>query len=113
MPWSALQRFVSHLSQPLRRLIALYTLLIAVFTVLRLLRFSGWWIIDLANTFAPYWYMPLVLTFPLSIIITRQSDPLMRLLRKDALAPHKSKRRQSPASCNSAITGASFCKSRC
>ena len=94
MPWSAQQRFVSHLSQPLRRLIALYTLLIAVFTVLRLLRFSGWWIIDLANTFAPYWYMPLVLTFPLSIIITRQSDPLMRLQRKDALPPHKSKHRQ-------------------
>ncbi|MDE2637997.1 MAG: endonuclease/exonuclease/phosphatase family protein [Chloroflexota bacterium] len=71
MPWSALQVFLRRISTPIRLLISLYALIVALFTLLRLLRISGTPWIDLANTFAPYWYMPLVVTFPLSIIVTR------------------------------------------
>ena len=71
MPWSALQTFLRRISTPIRLLISLYALLVTLFTLLRLLRVSGAPWIDLANTFAPYWYMPLVVTFPLSIIVTR------------------------------------------
>lgn len=71
MPWSALQVFLRRISTPIRHVISLYALLVALFTLLRLLRVSGTPLIDLANTFAPYWYMPLVVTFPLSIIVTR------------------------------------------
>jgi len=71
MPWSTLQVFLRRISTPIRHLISLYALLVAFFTLLRLLRISGPPLIDLANTFAPYWFMPLVVTFPLSIIVTR------------------------------------------
>ena len=71
MPWSSLQVFLRRISTPLRHLISFYALLVALFTLLRLLRISGAPVIDLANTFAPYWFMPLVVTFPLSIIVTR------------------------------------------
>ena len=71
MPWSALQVFLRRISTPIRHLISLYALIVTLFTLLRLLRVSGTPWIDLANTFAPYWYMPLVVTFPLSIIVTR------------------------------------------
>lgn len=71
MPWSSLQASLRRVSTPIRHLISLYALLVACFTLLRLLRLSGPPLIDLANTFAPYWFMPLVVTFPLSIIVTR------------------------------------------
>ena len=71
MPWSSLQIFLRRISTPIRQLISLYALLVALFTLLRLLRVSGAPVVDLANTFAPYWFMPLVVTFPLSIIVTR------------------------------------------
>ena len=78
MPWSALQHSVRRLSAPLRRLIAAYALLVALLTIFRLLQVNGVRLIDLANTFAPYWYMPLGLTFPISIIVTRQADTPQR-----------------------------------
>ena len=71
MPWSSLQVFLRRISTPIRHLISLYALLVALFTLLRLLRVSGAPLVDLTNTFAPYWFMPLVVTFPLSIIVTR------------------------------------------
>lgn len=71
MPWSSLQIFLRRISTPLRHLISFYALLVALFTLLRLLRVNGAPLVDLANTFAPYWFMPLVVTFPLSIIVTR------------------------------------------
>jgi len=73
MPWSTLQVFLRGIATPLRLLISSYALLLALFTLLRLLRISGVPLIDLANTFAPYLYMPLVLSFPLAIIVTRGS----------------------------------------
>ena len=72
MAGRATQHYLRRLSRWAERLIAIYTLLLTLFTLLRSLRIDGLWLIDLANTFAPYWYMPLVLTFPLSIIVTRQ-----------------------------------------
>ena len=71
MPWSSLQASLRRISTPIRHLISFYALLVALFALLRLLRISGHPLIDLANTFAPYWFMPLVVTFPLSIIVTR------------------------------------------
>jgi len=71
MPWSSLQASLRRISTPIRHLISFYALLVALFTLLRLLRVSGPPLVDLANTFAPYWFMPLVVTFPLSIIVTR------------------------------------------
>lgn len=71
MPWSTLQASLRRIATPIRHLISLYALLVAFFTLLRLLRLSGSPLIDLANTFAPYWFMPLVVTFPVSIIVTR------------------------------------------
>ena len=71
MPWSSLQASLRRISTPIRLLISFYALLVACFTLLRLLRLSGAPLLDLANTFAPYWFMPLVVTFPLSIIVTR------------------------------------------
>ena len=71
MPWSALQVFLLRIAAPIRHLISLYALLVAFFALLRLLRLSGAPLIDLANTFAPYWFMPLVITFPLAVIVTR------------------------------------------
>ena len=72
MPWSVLQKLIGHIARPLGRVIAWYASALAIFTILRLLRFSDIWLIDLANTFAPYWYMPLGLTLPISIMLTRQ-----------------------------------------
>lgn len=83
MPWSTLQVFLRGIATPLRYLISLYALLLALFTLLRLLRVSGLPLLDLANTFAPYLYMPLVLSFPLSIIVTRGSaEPLERARKR-------------------------------
>ncbi len=79
MPWSAMQHSVKRLSAPLRRLIATYALVVALFTIFRLLQVNGFRLIDLANTFAPYWFMPLGLTFPISIIVTRQADTPQRV----------------------------------
>ena len=71
MPWSSLQVFLRRISTPIRHVISLYALLVALFALLRLLRVGGAPALDLANAFAPYWFMPLVVTFPLSIIVTR------------------------------------------
>ncbi len=87
----ALQRFVRSLARPVSHLVALYTTLLALFTLSRFLRLSGFWLFDLANAFAPYWYMPLALTFPLSIIIARQGTGLARLQKPPAQGARKSK----------------------
>ncbi|MDE2858438.1 MAG: endonuclease/exonuclease/phosphatase family protein [Chloroflexota bacterium] len=94
MPWSALQGFVRRLSRPLSHLAALYAALVALFTLCRLMRLSGFWLIDLANTFAPYWYMPLALTFPLSIIAARQGTALSRLSKNPSRGAQKAKRQR-------------------
>lgn len=91
MPWSALQIFLRRISTPIRHLISLYALLVALFTLLRLLRLSGTPLIDLANTFAPYWYMPLVVTFPLSVIVTRGGGAPVKHERKRLSRLSKSK----------------------
>ena len=82
MPWSSLQASLRRISTPIRHLISFYALLVALFTLLRLMRISGPALLDLANTFAPYWFMPLVITFPLSIIVTRGSAPAVGPARK-------------------------------
>lgn len=90
MPWSTLQALLRGIATPLRYLISAYALLLALFTLLRLLRISGPPLIDLANTFAPYLYMPLVLSFPLSIIVTRGSaEPLERARKRLAQPARK------------------------
>ena len=75
MPWYALQQGLRRVSTPVRYATAAYALLLAAFTLARLLRISGPPPLDLANAFAPYLYMPLVISFPLSIIVTRQGPP--------------------------------------
>ncbi|MCY3781982.1 MAG: endonuclease/exonuclease/phosphatase family protein [Chloroflexi bacterium] len=82
MPWSALQDILRRISTPIRYLSALYALLLALFTLFRLLRVTDAPLIDLANAFAPYLYMPLVLSFPLSIIVTRQNSSGVESARK-------------------------------
>ncbi len=72
MSWTTFQIFIRHLSTPTRRLISLYVIGVFIFTILRLLGVTGIWWVDLFNVFAPYWYMPMVLTFPVSVIVTRQ-----------------------------------------
>lgn len=72
MSWTVFQILGRQLSTPTRRLISLYALMVFVLTILRILGVQGIWWIDLANAFAPYWYYPMVLTFPLSVIVTRQ-----------------------------------------
>ncbi len=89
MPWAALQDALRRISTPLRRAISLYALLVALLTILRLLRVSGPPVIDLANTFALYWYLPLIVTFPLSIIVTRGSSPRVEGARKRLSLPGK------------------------
>ena len=74
MPWSILQRFILRISAPLSFIIALYVVGVAALTMSRLLRISGFWLVDLANVFAPYWYMPLALTIPLSLVFQRAAD---------------------------------------
>ncbi len=90
MPWSALQVFLRRISTPIRHLISLYALIVTLFTLLRLLRVSGAPLIDLANTFAPYWYMPLVVTFPLSILVTRGGGAPVEHSRKRLIRLSKS-----------------------
>ncbi len=90
MPWSTLQAFLRRISTPIRHLISLYALLLALFTLMRLLRLSGAPLIDLGNAFAPYLYMPLVVSFPFSIIVTRQSARLDDQARKRLSQPDKS-----------------------
>lgn len=92
MPWSALQRFVGRMSGPLRHLAACYAVLAALFTLARVMRVSGFWLIDLANTFAPYWYMPLALTFPLAIVAARQGAAHTRYGKEHARGAQKAKR---------------------
>ncbi|MCY4020977.1 MAG: endonuclease/exonuclease/phosphatase family protein [Chloroflexi bacterium] len=87
-----MQRLVRRLSGPVSHLAAFYAALVALFTLLRLMRVSGFWLIDLANTFAPYWYMPLALTFPLSIIVARHGTALSRLGKNPCWGPQKAKR---------------------
>ena len=82
MPWPALQAFLRRISTPIRHLISLYAALLALFALLRLLRVSGAPVIDLANTFAPYLFMPLVVTFPLSILVTRGGAPRERARKR-------------------------------
>ena len=72
MSWTSFQQFMRHFSTPTRRLISVYALGVALLTLFRFFGVMGVWWIDLANVFAPYWYMPMVLTFPLSVIVTRQ-----------------------------------------
>lgn len=88
MPWSALQQLIGNIARPLSRLVAWYASLLAVFTIVRLLRISEIWLIDLANTFAPYWFMPLGLTLPIAIMATRQGrrDIAARLRKPKRLA---------------------------
>ena len=90
MPLAALQDVLRRISTPIRNLISFYALLVAVFTVLRLLRVSGLPLVDLANTFAPYWYLPLAVTFPLSIVVTRGSALPVSRARKRLALPRKS-----------------------
>ncbi len=82
MPWSSLQAALRRISTPIRHLISLYALLVALFALLRLLRIDGAPAIDLANAFAPYWFMPLVVSFPLSIIVTRPGASPLEGARK-------------------------------
>lgn len=79
MHWAALQDLLRRVATPIRQFIALYASALALFALLRLLRVSGTPALDLANTFAPYLFLPLLLTFPLSVIVTRgQAPPLSR-----------------------------------
>lgn len=82
MPWSTLQELLRRISTPIRHITAFYALLVALFTILRLAGVRGVNWVDLANAFAPYLYMPLVITFPLSIIVTRQSGIGVEAARK-------------------------------
>ena len=90
MSWSSLQILLRRISTPTRYLISLYAVLAAFFTLLRLLRLAGVPLLDLANTFAPYWYVPLIVTFPLSIIVTRQRHVPIEYARKRLSRPKKS-----------------------
>lgn len=96
MPWTTLQVFLRRIATPLRHLLSFYALLLALFTLLRLLRISGPPLIDLANTFAPYLYMPLVLSFPLSIIVTRGGAPLEQARKRLARPAQKPEREHPP-----------------
>jgi len=74
MSWNTFQTFIRRLSKPTRRLISVYVVIVVIFTILRILGIQGVWWIDLANAFAPYWYLPMVVTFPLAVVVTRQSE---------------------------------------
>ena len=89
MPWSKAQRWLARLSRPLRRATSAYALLLAAFTLLRLLRVSGIPALDLANTFAPCFYMPLVVTFPLAIMATQPYAAPAERARKRLARPQK------------------------
>lgn len=74
MSWATFQILIRQLSSPTRLLISAYAVVIATLTVLRLLGITGLWWLDLANNYAPYWYMPMVVTFPISVIVTRHTE---------------------------------------
>ena len=98
MLWSRLQVFLRAIAA---NLISAYALLLALFTLMRLLRLAGLPLLDLANTFAPYLYMPLVVSFPLSIIITRGGAEPVEAARKRLAKPARKRdadpdRRQRP-----------------
>ena len=97
MSWSTLQDALRRISTPLRMLISIYALLVAFFTVLRLLRIDGVPLLDLANAFAPYLYMPLLVTFPLSIIVTRQNVFQEEAARNRLAKPRYSQRKEERA----------------
>lgn len=86
-----LQRVVRRLAGPVSCLVAIYTTLVALFTLARFLRLSGFWLVDLANAFAPYWYMPLALTLPLSIIAARQGAAPPPARKQPATGARKAK----------------------
>ncbi|MCY4145908.1 MAG: endonuclease/exonuclease/phosphatase family protein [Chloroflexi bacterium] len=89
MSWSTAHRWLALVSRPLRRLVSMYALLLALFVLLRLLRLSGIPLLDLANTFAPYLFMPLVITFPLPILIMRATAEPTERARKRLSSPRK------------------------
>ncbi len=89
MAWSTAHRWLALLSRPLRRLVSAYALLLALFALLRLLRIDGIPLLDLANTFAPYLFMPLVVTFPLPILVTRATAEPGERARKRLSRPGK------------------------
>ena len=90
LPWPTMHRWLAKLARPLRRMIAAYSLLLTAFTLLRILRIAGIPALDLANTFAPHLYMPLVVTFPLAIIVTRAISSPSERARKRLSRPRKS-----------------------
>ena len=89
MPWSALQDILRRIATPIRYVTTLYALLLSLFTLLRLLRIGAVPLIDLANAFAPYLYMPLVITFPLSILVTRHSGLDIEAAKSRLAQPRK------------------------
>lgn len=98
MLWSRLQVVLRGITA---NLISTYALLLALFTLLRLMRLDGLPLLDLANTFAPYLYMPLVLSFPLSIIVARGGGEPVDEARKRLATPGRKReevpgRRQRP-----------------
>lgn len=90
MSWTSLQMLLRRISTPIRLLISSYAALLALFTALRLLRLAGMPPLDLANTFAPYWFVPLIVTFPLSILVTRHREVPIEYARKRLSRPKKS-----------------------
>lgn len=100
MSWSTAHRWLAFFSRPLRRLVSVYALLLALFALLRLLRFDGIPLLDLANAFAPYLFMPLVVTFPLPILVARATAEPTERARKRLSSPRKpspyADSRQSP-----------------
>lgn len=76
LSWSTFQTVIRHLSAPTRRIISIYVIIASILTLFRILGVSGLWWVDLANVFAPYWYLPMIVTFPLSVVVTRQSDKI-------------------------------------
>ncbi len=73
MSWTILQAMIRRLSTPTRRLISLYAILVACLTILRIMGVTGVWWIDFANVLAPFWFIPMVITFPISVVVTRQT----------------------------------------
>lgn len=89
MAWSTAHHWLALLARPLRRLVTAYALLLALFALLRLLQVAGMPLLDLANTFAPYLFMPLVVTFPLPILVTRATAEPAERARKRLASPRK------------------------
>ncbi len=74
MSWSTFHTFIRTLSAPTRRIISIYVVAVLFFTILRILGIAGVWWIDLANAYAPYLYLPMIVTFPLAVLVTRQGE---------------------------------------